>query len=133
MSFYEGEANFWWGFARARTRALNEAEDTIDECNAEIRKQRRQIQELQKAYNEALSEIEELSNRLRLADMQLKGMEEQVKALIAQHLYSPLLADSGHKFKNGKSKNVLRRIFEAAFDRRGRELGITNPETMRRD
>jgi len=52
----------------------------------------------------------------------------------AQHPDSPLLADCGKRFKeSGNAKLKLRLIFEAAFDAKGREMGITNPADRRVD
>lgn len=61
------------------------------------------------------------------------GRDAQMTAFMAQHPDSPLLADSGRRFRDGDPKTKSRLIFEANFDAKARELGITNPAEHRLD
>jgi hypothetical protein len=80
-----------------------------------------------------VAELEaELSN-MKIEIMSEAGRDAQVEAFMRQHPNSPLLADSGKRFKSGKIKTKARLIFEAAFDQKGRELGIINPADRRKD
>ena len=74
----------------------------------------------------------------RMADLELEamraaGLEAQLKAMLAQHQDSPLRADSGKRYKDGNVKTKGRLIYEAAFDAKAREMGITNPADRRQD
>lgn len=62
-----------------------------------------------------------------------EGAVAMYQAMKAAHLQSPLVADSGKRFKDGKTKNQARLIYEAAFDRILREAGIADPTKHRVD
>ena len=77
--------------------------------------------------------ITELEGKLKLEEMISAGRKAQVDEMKKQHADSPLMADSGKRFKDGDMKTELRLIYEQAFDAKGREMGIANPADRRQD
>ena len=66
--------------------------------------------------------------------MDAAGRLAQVRAFQAEHPTSPLMSDSGKKFKkSGDKKAKSRIIYEAAFDAEGHEMKIVNPASRRLD
>lgn len=64
------------------------------------------------------------------------GLDKQVKAFAAQHADSPLMADSGLRFrKTGNVKRRVRLLYEAAFDVALLKLlpTVGNPASRRAD
>ena len=58
----------------------------------------------------------------------------QITAMMAAHPDSPLLANTGKKFKKtGAPKSKLRLVFEEGFDSALRKGGIVSPEVFRED
>ena len=65
--------------------------------------------------------------------MEISGIDAARAAYMKQYADSLLLRDSGKRFEDGDVKTNARLIFEAAFDKKGRELGISNPVALRVD
>jgi hypothetical protein len=66
--------------------------------------------------------------------MHAAGLEAQRDAYMEVHPDSPLLADSGRRFKSAaRAKTVARLIYESAFDAKGHELGVPRPQERRND
>jgi len=63
-----------------------------------------------------------------------EGALAMYQAMKAAHVQSPLVADSGKRYKvSGNIKNKARLIYEATFDRILREAGIADPTKHRAD
>ena len=87
------------------------------------------------AINSQVSRVHNLMKvELAAAQMDAAGREAQFDAFVAKHPNSPLMADSGERFKkSGNVKTNARRIYEQAFDAKGVELRIANPAQYRND
>ncbi|SOC30390.1 hypothetical protein [Thalassospira xiamenensis] len=66
-------------------------------------------------------------------DMIVSGMNAIITAFKEMHPNSPLLSGSQQKYADGTEKTIARIKYEKAFDLRGRELGIENPEKHRKN
>jgi hypothetical protein len=62
-----------------------------------------------------------------------EGLLAQKDAFVATHPQSPLVADSGKRYKDGDIKTKGRLIYEATFDRILRGAGIADPTKHRAD
>ena len=62
-----------------------------------------------------------------------EGSLAMYRAMKAIHPQSPLLADSGKRYKDGDVKTKASLIYEATFDRICREAGIADPTKHRAD
>jgi hypothetical protein len=63
-----------------------------------------------------------------------EGLSAQKDAFAAAHPQSPMLADTGKRYKaSGNIKTKGRLIYEATFDRICREAGIADPTKHRAD
>ena len=87
------------------------------------------------AENEKLrARIAQLEAHAAVDAMHIAGLEAQRDAYMEQHANSPLLQDSGRRFKeSGNIKTKGRLVYEAAFDAKGHVLGIANPAAHRND
>jgi hypothetical protein len=73
----------------------------------------------------------QLALAVKTADAE--GAVAMYQAMKAAHPQSPLLADTGKRFKDGDSKTKARLIYEATHDRILREAGIADPAKHRAD
>jgi hypothetical protein len=73
----------------------------------------------------------QLALAVKTADAE--GLRAQKDAYIATHPQSPLMADSGKRYKDGDKKTRGRLIYEATHDRILREAGIADPTRHRAD
>lgn len=92
-----------------------------------------QRNQLQARIAQLEAENADLKSRAYQAEMVVAGRDAQLDAMEAAHTNSPLLADSGKRFKDGDVKSKLRLIFEAAFDAKAKAMNITNPVKWRED
>lgn len=103
--------------------SLNQANATIEFLNDHVRVQADQIADLQR--------------QLAIAHAESHARMAQVTAMNQAHPDSPLLKDSGHRFRSprfaGRMKTVLRRIYEHAFDSDADKAGLHNPSSIRLD
>lgn len=114
----------------ARRRAANLA-STLDQANANIRYLNGVVAEYHAALEQLQARIAELSTQVAVAEASFAGRDAQMKAFMAQHPNSPLLADSGQRFRDGAPKTASRLLFERTFDAKAREMGIVDPEQHR--
>jgi hypothetical protein len=61
------------------------------------------------------------------------GSRALTEAYKQAHSNSPLLSDSGSRFKDERSKSLGATTYKAAFDAKARQMGIVNPEQHRAD
>jgi hypothetical protein len=78
-------------------------------------------------------EVATLKRQAQIDEAAIEGHVAQINALKATHPASPLLADSGKRFKDGDPKSKLRLVFEQTFDAALRKIGITSPGSFRVD
>ncbi len=71
--------------------------------------------------------IAELELRLRIANARSSANLAMASAFRGEHPDSPLLGDSGERFRCGDRKTRSRRVWEDAFDRALRTAGIADP------
>lgn len=124
---------FLAGYARSLGQSFEEAEQNIIKANAEIERLGNAYLAMEAAHDKAVAHIAKLEAEISLLKMQKGGIQAQRDAMIKHHPDSPLLRDSGKRFKDGNVKTNLRLHFEAGFDRAGRELGISDPVAHRQD
>lgn len=86
------------------------------------------------------SQVANLKAQLAAAQLALavekahaEGYKAQKDAFMATHPQSPLVTDSGKRFKDGDIKTRGRLIYEATFDRILRGAGIADPTKHRAD
>lgn len=91
------------------------------------------VRQLNAKIDAQIEEISKLRGKVAVQEMAIAGIDAARDAYMEQHADSPLLRDSGKRFKDGDVKTNARLIFEAAFDKKGRELGISNPAALRVD
>jgi uncharacterized coiled-coil protein SlyX len=111
---------------RVAHQVAEQASADIDYLNAVVAEQEAQITELRER-------IVALATQVAVAKADFAGRDAQMKAFMSQHPDSPLLRDSGRRFRDGDTKTVSRLTFEAAFDAKAREMGIVDPEQHRAD
>ena len=104
-----------------------------DEASAQARAWAAHAKKLEGKNSELQARIAELEGQLIAAQMHAAGRGDVIAAFAEQHPNSPLLADSSQRFKDGDVKTKARRIYEQAFDAKGRELGLANPAQYRQD
>lgn len=119
-----------YGRTIAQNREIAEAEEE----NEQLADAALKLKARYEAAQARIKELEAENGKLKIEAMDAAGRNAQVEALKAQHPASPLLADSGKRFKaSGNAKTKLRLIYEAAFDAKGPEMGIANPADRRKD
>jgi len=85
-----------------------------------------------KSYAQELeAEIEGLMKKLAVEQMHTEGLKAALNCMKAQHTDSPMLRLNGERFKDGDPKTRLTKVYEEAFDKKGRELGIATPAVYR--
>ncbi|MFH5926658.1 hypothetical protein [Roseomonas xinghualingensis] len=98
----------------------------LNQANANIRTLNRLVE----GKNARIAELEDA---LAVALADAAGAFAQYAAFKAEHAASPLFADSGRRFKDGRVKSRIRLIFERAFDASLAAAGIANPAARRND
>lgn len=80
------------------------------------------------------AQVANLQLALAVEKAHAEGALAMYQAMKAVHVQSPLVADSGKRYKvSGNIKNKARLIYEATFDRILREAGIAEPTKHRVD
>jgi len=101
-------------------RLMAEKANMDQQWTSDVRTLEKQLAETQRALDDKT--------------MHIAGLVAQRDAYMEQHPDSPLLHDSGERFRSsGNIKTKARLIYEAAHDAMGRELGIVNPAERRND
>jgi len=85
------------------------------------------------ALQAARAEIARLEDALAVKTAHAEGATAMFHALTKQHPDSPLLVDSGKRYKDGDIKRKIRLIYEAAHDACLAKMGIANPASCRAD
>ena len=89
------------------------------------------------AANETIRNLDAHVTAMKAEIAILKSVEAgrlaQIEAWKKMYPDSPLLADSGTRFKDGDKKTKVRLIFEQAFDIMAKSLGISDPVKNRQD
>ena len=120
--------------ARQAERESADAYEAIGEWKAHAAGLKAQIQQRDARISEQDAEIARLKDALALETADVAGRKAQFDAFKTQHPDTSLLVDSGRRFKaSGKAKTKARLIYEAAFDKKAREMGIANPAERRVD
>ena len=85
-----------------------------------------------KSYAEELeAENGSLIKQLAQEQMHTAGLTAVVNAFKAQHPNSSLMEAINELRKDGSPKTKVTRIYQEAHDKKGRELGISDPEQYR--
>ncbi len=79
------------------------------------------------------AQVANLQLALLVKTAHAEGATAMYKAMKTTHPQSPLLVDTGKRFKDGDVKNKATLIYEGTFDRILREAGITDPTRHRAD
>ena len=79
------------------------------------------------------AQVANLQLALAVKNAHAEGATAMYKAMKATHPQSPLLVDTGKRFKDGNIKNKATLIYEGTFDRILREAGIADPTRHRAD
>lgn len=124
---FEGAAAYENGYAQGR--AIRDAQDA-----ATFRRERDEAIANLAVWKAALAErdqiIRKLQNDVAIFSADADGHLAQVEAFMAQHPDSPLMTDSGARFRDGSIKRKVRNIYEAVFDA---ALRKTRPSLIARD
>lgn len=116
--------------ARERDQVIDTAVDVLKNLNdvtAVARERRQRIEQLE-------AQLRETQLCLMVEQMHTAGLEAQRAHLKHLGANSPTAFEpSGKKYADGDSKSRLRVVYEAAFDAKGRQLGIANPAAHRAD
>lgn len=121
---FEGASAFYEGVQSAQGVRLRAAQAEADEWRAYAAR-------LEERIREQEGRIGELEGELNLAGAVILGREAQMDEMEKALQGSPLMADSGARFTDGKVKTKLRLVFEQTFDAALRSVGIENPEAYR--
>lgn len=88
---------------------------------------------LKRRCDEAEARVAELELALAVKTAHAGGMGAMKDAFKAAHPNSPVLADSGKRYKSGAVKTKGALVYAAEFDRILRDARISNPERYRAD
>ncbi|NUB24722.1 hypothetical protein [Azospirillum brasilense] len=101
-----------------------DATNAANNANGRAREWKSYAQELE-------AQVEGLMKKLAAEQMHSAGLRASLDAMKATHPTSPVLSPVGERYQDGRPKSKLSKIYEEAYDKKGRELGITNPEAYR--
>lgn len=101
-----------------------DATNAANSANGRAREWKSYAQELE-------AQVEGLMKKLAAEQMNSAGLLAAVNAMKANHPQSPVLTPTGEKFSDGRPKTKLSKVYEEEHDKKGREIGITNPEQYR--
>ena len=114
--------------------ALAEANATIDEAQAIIIAKNQRINVLNKSLADCTQEVHDFRLKLIVKTAHAAGLDAYLDAFNRAHPNSPVLADSGKRYKeSGNIKTCGRTIYEEDFDRIISNHDIENPEQFRAD
>jgi hypothetical protein len=108
------------GMIRNHHTAVHNGE-VADEWKAVAKKAQAEVARLNEAH--AISESGKVG-----ALAQVKALREALKQVAPNH---SLLADSGQRFSDGRTKSRIRLIFDQAFDAFAVQCGLSNPASIR--
>lgn len=109
----------------ALERLADSTAERIAGLQAELAEQRGRNAELERLLG--LAEA-----RLLVETMHAAGLTAQAAHLLGLGPDSPMAAEaSGEHYADGTPKTRLALVYEAAFDAKGQELGVTSPEQFR--
>ena len=130
--------DFLAGRAFALARDTREMAGTINEAMACLTYERQQNAihvghkaAMQKQIDALRQEVLDLKVELVKKTAHGAGMKAYRDEFKNAHPNSPVLADSGHRYKNGDMKPMGVLAYEATFDRIFTENRISNPERFR--
>lgn len=131
---FEGAQQAYMGFLEGTNRRLAaDARGAIDSWKTAAEKWERNCIRLQRELADAQARIAELELALAVEKAHAVGMSAMKDAFKAAHPQSPVLADSGQRYKSGSVKTKGALVYAAAFDRILRDARISNPEQYRAD
>jgi uncharacterized protein (DUF3084 family) len=130
-----------YNFALANERAYSaKAVGSLQEANATIHRLNGLIDQWDRAVKQRDAIIEDQKARIAGLELALAsktahglGLEAYLAMFKAAHPGSPVLADSGKRYKNGAVKTAGAIAYEQTFDRYGAEKRITNFKQYRAD
>lgn len=105
----------------------------IDRANGEVRKANAEIEKANQIIANLNARIAELELALAVKTAHAGGMTAMFRQMKATHPTSPMLADSGRRYKDGTVKVKAALAYEAEHDRILRDARISNPEKYRAD
>jgi hypothetical protein len=104
-------------FDRTLARNADDAQAIINEKNERL--------------VELLELVEQLQDKIALQKAGIAARDAQVIAFAEAHPDSPLLVHTGKVYPSGRKQTKAGVIFENAFDKKAREVGIQNPVSRR--
>ncbi|MFN8720752.1 MAG: hypothetical protein ACK5YI_07990 [Rhodospirillales bacterium] len=124
-----------WKVAYVQMRAaVEERNQQIAALMAERDRLQTKLRDAQATADRLQHQYAETRAKYLMEAMHAAGLEAQRDAYMEVHPDSPLLADSGRRFKSAaRAKTVARLIYESAFDAKGHELGVPRPQERRND
>ena len=122
----QGLARIWRNGALQLMRQSGEYADEAAEWADNAKKWKAHAKNLE-------AQVANLQLALAVKTADAEGLRALKNAYAATHPQSPLLADSGKRYKDGDKKTRGSLIYEAAHDRILREAGITDPTKHRAD
>jgi hypothetical protein len=97
----------------------------------------RNMQRTVNSYGEYIAQLEEqvreLTWALAVEQSNVAGLVAERDEMRKQNPNCQLLRTTSATFKDGKRKTFARLVFEGAFDKAAKEMGIEKPEEHRRD
>ena len=115
-----------------KSRADN-LENTIDEWVEAERQWFANRDKLNARIRELEAKNAKLEDELITTKCDREGYKAMYEKFIEVHPDSYLRKYSAYKFKDGSFKNYLFLVYQTAFDKCARAMGITNPEKRRAD
>jgi hypothetical protein len=124
-----------WKVAYVQMRAaVEERNQQIAALMAERDRLQTKLRDAKATADRLQHQYAETRAKYLMEAMHAAGLEAQRDAYMEVHPDSPLLADSGRRFKSAaRAKTVARLIYESAFDAKGHELGVPRPQERRND
>ena len=116
---------------RHLSTTIDQANANIDYANRVIAERNDEIARLREELNARNKEVQDFRLQAIVEMAGGEGQKAMFKAMKQAHPTSPMLADSGKRFKDGNVKHKAFLLYEEAFDRIIRDHQIANPETYR--
>ena len=123
----------WRNGAIRNAQKADENADIANRNEAAFRAERDKCKRWQVHSAKLEARIAELEDALLIKTAVHTGCLAQLKAFGAQHPDSPLMIDSGKRYKDGDIKRRVTLICEDAFDAALIKVGIKNPSSRRVD
>jgi hypothetical protein len=124
--------------AMIANRNIGNANADLANRNAQIARENnenaRQWMERAQAFEAELAKTKALLENKLMSEAGFRASQKALKdALRISAPRHPLISDSGKRYKDGDIKDGASLIYMQAFDAKGRELRIENPEKRRAD